>query len=123
MTHILVVDDNEIVRNTVAMCLDRCGYQTFTARNGLEAVQLFSSCPDVIDLVLTDVTMPVMGGGDAVNLIRKTRPDAKVICMTGYLDDVCPNGVAVLPKPFGFDALRRTVAEVLRSPEPAEARV
>ncbi len=113
MNRILVADDDNMIRAAISTYLGHCGYQVLTACNGLEAVQVFRSCPDFIDLVLTDLRMPVMTGNDAVQQIWETRPDAKVICMTGYSDDECPKGAFLLQKPFKFESLREAVRQVI----------
>jgi signal transduction histidine kinase/CheY-like chemotaxis protein len=81
---ILLVDDEEIVQITIQKILKRLGYSVFTADNGAQAVQLFQKMKDEIDLILLDLTMPVMGGEDALVEIRKIDPDAKVILFSGY---------------------------------------
>ena len=60
MSRILVVDDDELILNAVSTYLARCGYEVLTASNGLQAVQLFRCCPDLIDLVLTVLQMRLM---------------------------------------------------------------
>lgn len=84
MARILVIDDDPMMLNVVSTYLTRIGYDVVTTANRLEGVEAFRSCPDLIDLVLTDLRMPVMTGNEAVHQIRQTRPDAKVICMTGH---------------------------------------
>lgn len=81
---ILLVDDEEIVQITIQKILKRLGYSVFTADNGAEAVQLYQKMKNEIDLILLDLTMPVMGGEDALVEIRKIKPDAKVILFSGY---------------------------------------
>jgi len=115
MSRILVVEDDDVIRKAISMYLHHCGYEVVTACNGLEAVEVFASCPDLIDLVLTDLQMPVMTGNDAVHQIRKARPEAKIICMTGYSEELCPKGTLLLKKPFRFEVLHEAVRRVLDS--------
>jgi CheY-like chemotaxis protein len=122
MLRVLVVDDDEVVRDVISAYLKTCGYDVLTAPNGLEAVQVFRCCPHLIDLVLMDLIMPLMSGHEAARLIWAAKPDVKVICMTGY-SDVPPPGEAVfLPKPFNFDALERVIVQAIASPVSVRGR-
>jgi CheY-like chemotaxis protein len=113
MARILVIEDNHALRNLVCTYLTRIGYDILTASNGLEGVDMFRSCPDLIDLVLTDLRMPVMTGNEAVHQIWKTRPDAKVICMTGSSEDLRLKGIPVLEKPFSLKELGYAIMRLL----------
>jgi len=77
---ILVVDDEALVRTTAKAVLSKAGYRVVTASDGLEAVQLFASSGGGIDLVMLDMTMPVMGGEEAL----KRLPDVTVLASSGY---------------------------------------
>jgi YesN/AraC family two-component response regulator len=113
MAVVLAVDDEESIRKLVTLILAASGHEVMTACNGVEGIALYRSYPDRIHLVITDMKMPVMGGGEMVHLIRETRPEAKIICMSGYTETAFPDGVTVLWKPFKPDALRECVARVL----------
>jgi two-component system cell cycle sensor histidine kinase/response regulator CckA len=80
---ILVADDEEIVRRAVRSALERQGYRVLVAADGLEAVDLLRLRGDV-KLVLLDLTMPVLGGEEALRELRRVRPDVKVILTSGY---------------------------------------
>jgi CheY-like chemotaxis protein len=121
MNRILVVDDDEMIRNALSMYLSRCGYDILTASNGLEAVELFGSCPDLIDIVLTNVRMPVMMGSEAARQIWKMQPQARIICMTSDSEAACPKGATFLEKPFRFEVLRELLRQALRSEDYASA--
>ena len=88
--------------HVVSTYLKHVGYDVLTAFNGLEGIEVFRSCSDLIDLVVSDLQMPVMTGNEAVHQIRKTRPDAKVICITASSEDVRLNGVPILARPFSL---------------------
>ena len=118
MKRILIIDDNELIRIMLSRYLEHCGYQTLTASSGLEGIEVFGCCQDLIDLVLTDLRMPVMTGKETVHQLRKIKPNVNVICMSGCLDDSCPQGVTLLQKPFGMDALRNIVHHAF-PPDPA----
>jgi len=68
-TRILVIEDNEATRHVVLTYLEHAGYDVLMASNGRGGVEVFRSCPDLIDLVLTDLMMPVIPGIEAVHQI------------------------------------------------------
>jgi CheY-like chemotaxis protein len=114
MARILIIEDDQVFRDLVCTYLGYIGYDVLAASNGLEGVEVFRSCPDLIDLVLTDLRMPVMTGNDAVHQIWSTRPDAKVICMTGSWEDLRLKGIYVLAKPFSLKELGHLISHLLK---------
>lgn len=113
MAVILVVDDEEMIRSLVALVLTPAGHKILSAANGLEALALFRSFSSQVDLVITDLKMPVMDGFEFVRMIQRDQPDAKIICMTAYSDRPCPQGTTPLPKPFRLDQLREAVDRIM----------
>lgn len=111
---ILLVEDEPAVRQLFAQALKRAGYGVYEARNGQEAMKLFDAHGDDIDMLLTDMRMPYMGGAELAHHLRGRRRTLKLLCMSGYpgaLDaDVA---VDFLAKPFSRDELLRKVREVL----------
>jgi PAS domain S-box-containing protein len=81
---ILVVDDEEVVRKTARVTLQRKGYRVVTAEHGQAAVNLFESMPGEIELVVLDLTMPVMGGEAASEHFKRIDPEAKVLLSSGF---------------------------------------
>jgi CheY-like chemotaxis protein len=81
---VLVIDDEEIVRSAAKAALERYGYQVLLAGHGQAGVDLFSRYKGQIDLVLLDMTMPVMSGLDTLHRLRRIRQDARVILSSGY---------------------------------------
>ena len=81
---VLVVDDEPVVLRAAGLMLEQLGYTVILAGNGQEAVQLFLARPSAIDLVLLDMTMPVMPGEIAFQKIRAIRASAKVIASSGF---------------------------------------
>ncbi len=81
---ILLVDDNDSVRNAVSTVLQMCGYNVLTATNGQHGLYVSAKYPGKIDLVITDLVMPQMGGYEFVDQLMTTRFDIKVIYITGY---------------------------------------
>jgi len=81
---ILVVDDEEVVRKAALFTLQKYGYRVLTADNGQTAVNLFGSMPGEIDLVILDLTMPVMDGEAALEHLRRIEPSVKVLLSSGF---------------------------------------
>jgi CheY-like chemotaxis protein len=81
---ILFVDDEEMVRNVAKNCLERYGYTVLLAADGEEGVDAFRQSPDRISLVILDMTMPVMGGEEALGEMQKIRPGVRIILSSGY---------------------------------------
>ena len=101
---ILVVDDEPGVRVMVARMLTLSGYSVVSAQSGEEAITIAQEYAAPIDLVLTDVRMPVMSGPEMVTELQKLRPEIRVMYMSAYSRDVLPPGVqdptSPSPKPF-----------------------
>jgi two-component system cell cycle sensor histidine kinase/response regulator CckA len=116
---ILLVEDEESVRELVSKVLQRNGYTILEARHGEEAVELCDKHVGDIHLLVTDVVMPRMSGREVAEKLLPTRPKMKVLYLSGYTDDeVVRHGVlesmtAFLQKPFTPDALARKVRDVL----------
>jgi CheY-like chemotaxis protein len=116
---VLLVEDNEAVRELARETLTGYGYRVVEAANGKEAMRVASQNLDAIAIVVTDVVMPLMGGAELAVRLRTMRPDLKFIFASGYASDPVPGppasspGAAFLQKPFTPSALGRTVREVL----------
>jgi CheY-like chemotaxis protein len=113
MGRILVIEDDQVTLHLISTYLKHVGYDVLTASNGLEGVEMFRSCPDLIDLVLTDLSMPIMTGNEAIHHIRLTRPDVKVLCMTANSENVRVNAMLVLAKPFSLKTLQHSISCLL----------
>jgi len=116
---ILIVEDDDSLRNMVCEILEPQGYSILEAQNGIEALRVSESHSGQIHLMLTDVVMPKMGGRELEEHLRPLRPDMKVIYMSGYTDNailhhgVLSPGIEFLEKPFTPAGLRKKVREVL----------
>src|SRR5437763_12152210 len=111
---ILLVEDEPAVRQLFSQALTRAGYSVHEARNGQEALKLFDQHGDTIDLLLTDVRMPYMGGAELAHHLRGRRRTLKLLCISGYPGTLDPDlSVDFLAKPFSRDDLLKKVREVL----------
>jgi PAS domain S-box-containing protein len=81
---VLIVDDEQVVRDTARKALEHSGYEVLLAGSGIEAIDLFKCHPDQIDLVILDLSMPGMSGEEAMPELKKIRPKAKVLISSGY---------------------------------------
>ena len=111
---ILLVEDEPAVRQLFATALSRAGYTVFEARNGEEAVTVFDDHADDIDLLLTDMRMPYMGGAELAHHLRGRRRSLKLLCISGYPGNLDPElAMDFLAKPFSRDVLLKKVREIL----------
>jgi len=116
---VLLVEDEESVRQLVRETLASKGYEVMEAENGEDGVAIAARHNGKIDLVITDVVMPGMGGRELVKQLAQTRPETKVLYLSGYTEDAIVSegtietGAAFLQKPFTLQNLSRKVREVL----------
>lgn len=121
---ILLVEDEEALRDLVRLTLEEIGYTLLQAENGVAALALAADYPGVIDLLLTDVVLPQKSGRELAEALAEQRPQTRVLFMSGYMDDaVMRHGVLAaemnfLSKPFSRSALASKVREVLDKPKP-----
>jgi signal transduction histidine kinase/CheY-like chemotaxis protein len=119
---LLLVEDQDEVRELARDILEQHGYTVLDARDGDSAWQLFEAHRDRIDLLLTDVVMPGPSGRVLADKVTAARPDMKVLYMSGYTDQaivhhgVLEQGIAYLEKPFSIDSLTRAVRNTIDSP-------
>jgi CheY-like chemotaxis protein len=119
---VLLVEDEEIVRNLGVRILASLGYRVMHAGNGDKAIELAREHVERIDLLLTDVVMPGMSGRDLANRLTRIHPETRVLFTSGYTDDaivhhgVLDEGVSFIGKPYTLPALAKKVREVLDSP-------
>ena len=117
---ILLVEDETAVRELARTILTRAGYTVVEAVHGSEAMSVYGSLDAPVDLLLTDVVMPVMGGTELARRLQAVRPGLPVVYITGYADDTLDGkgmfqeGTNLLRKPFSAGDLLTLVAKVLR---------
>jgi two-component system, cell cycle sensor histidine kinase and response regulator CckA len=111
-SHILVVDDEELLRDFMRDSLETAGYVVLTATNGEEALQLSRAFPTTIHLMVSDVIMPKLGGVALRERILQERPAIKVLLVSGTVEQPL-QGVEFLRKPFQAETLRNHVRRLL----------
>jgi CheY-like chemotaxis protein len=110
---VLIIDDEDLVRDVVARMIDDLGYNAVTARDGAAGLALVDR--QQVDAVLVDMTMPNMSGAEVIAALRSKKPGLPVVLCSGY-DRASKGPVtadAYLPKPFRLEALERTLAKLL----------
>ena len=116
-TVVMVVDDEPQVLDIERHILERAGYQVLLATSALDAIARLTEGPP-LDLLITDLDMPELGGDEMVSRIRAIRPDLKVLFVTGHADLLMETprqweGEAFLEKPFTEESLREAVSLLL----------
>lgn len=122
---VLVVEDDERVRNLMLRMLEAYGYRALQAAGGAEGLMLCHSPDESIDLVITDMIMPKMTGKEFVEALRRTDEKTPVLFMSGYSEDATVDGqvlggeAAFIQKPFSRDQLVRAVRRILDADRPS----
>ena len=118
---VLLVEDEESVRQLVRETLEAKGYKVLEADHGAAALQIAAAHQGTIDMLITDVVMPGMSGRELAKQLSTSHPQTKVLYLSGYTEDaivhqgVLDPGTAFLQKPFTLQMLSRKVREVLSS--------
>lgn len=116
---ILIVDDEEMLREILLESLKDEGYNVLSAVDGTDALRMYNEHKDSIVLVITDLGMPNMGGEELYERLKKINPEIKVIVSSGFLDtstksDLFRRGIKnVLTKPYKFDTIFGTIRGVI----------
>ena len=119
---ILLVENEDLVRGVIQESLQLRGYRVIVAADGNEAIAICQRADPPIDLLVTDVIMPVMSGPELVGRLAAIRPELRVLFISGFPDRALVHqglrgvGTSFLQKPFSPDALARTVRAVLDEP-------
>ncbi len=120
---VLLAEDEEAVRKLARQVLEMHGYQVLEAANGSAALLISERHKEPIHLLITDVIMPEMSGRELAGRLDQSRPETRVLYMSGYTDDaivrqgVLDEAANFIQKPFPTDALARKVREVLDAPK------
>ncbi len=116
---ILVVDDHETIWDFLIEALQMLGYTVLLAENGLDAVEIYQSNPEQIDLVLLDMIMPKSGGHETFTKIRAIDPDAKILLSSGFVSEsevsdlLAQGACGFLPKPHRIPTVARAIRDAL----------
>jgi two-component system cell cycle sensor histidine kinase/response regulator CckA len=116
---VILVEDEAQVRDLTARMIKRLGYTVLTAANGEEALALSQTHPGKISLLVTDVVMPFKSGKQVADALLATRPDLRVLYLSGYTENTVVNygvldsSVDFLAKPFSREALARKIRDIL----------
>jgi PAS domain S-box-containing protein len=116
---ILFVEDEQSVRELVSEYLSARGYRVLDAADGMQALAIAAAHKGKIQLLITDVVMPRVSGREVASRLAPSRPDLKVLYISGYTDDsvfrhgVLEGGMAFLQKPFNLKALAAKIREIL----------
>ncbi|MFO7784644.1 MAG: PAS domain S-box protein [Desulfatiglandales bacterium] len=115
---VLLVDDEDMILEVGRMILEKLGYRVFVARSGQEALDVYSKHKEEIDLVILDMIMPGMGGGEAYDRLKAIDGDVKVLLSSGYsinglAKEIMDSGCGgFIQKPFAMEELSRKIREV-----------
>jgi CheY-like chemotaxis protein len=116
---VLIVEDEEVVRDLAGRTLREFGYTVLEARQGVEALALVQQNGRKLDLVLTDLAMPEMGGRELASRLAALAPGLPILYMSGYTGDdieargLLPPGSPLQPKPFTPEMLAAKVRQLL----------
>lgn len=123
---ILVVEDNDATRDAVCDILEGQGYQVLTAADGMKALAILAEEAKYVDLILSDMVMPIMGGLELHRVVRARHPHIKTIIMSGYPlkedeHSLLSEGIVEwIEKPFSVEDITETIAAVLKMARASE---
>jgi CheY-like chemotaxis protein len=111
---ILVVEDDAIVRMLIVDVLEELEFKVLEADGGEQALAILRDFNQVIDLMMTDVGLPIMDGRELANEARGLRPALPILFASGYAENIdVPEGMHLIGKPFSIDQLREKVIGIL----------
>jgi two-component system cell cycle sensor histidine kinase/response regulator CckA len=116
---VLLIDDESMIVDVAQRMLERLGYKVFTARDGKEAIDVFLKHPEEIDVIILDMIMPKMSGGETFDRIKKIKPDIKVLLSSGYsingqASEILNRGCnGFIQKPFNLQNLSKSLRTIL----------
>jgi CheY-like chemotaxis protein len=117
---ILLAEDEASVRRLVRKIFERAGYSVLVAEDGHQALQIANEHRGDINLLVADIQMPRMTGPDLARELRRSRPNLRVMLMSGYPEGVLDTGWTFLQKPFPAEAVLDKVKQVLNTALPAD---
>lgn len=115
MAHILVVEDDDIVRMLAVDVLEELEHKVVEADGAEQALKVLRDDSQSLDLLFTDVALPVMDGRELAKQARRVRPQIPILFASGYAESIdVPEGMSVIGKPYSIDQLRNKVTAILR---------
>jgi len=117
---ILIVDDEDLMRQVASEIFAECGYKTMTASDGEQALEIYEKMHQEIKAVLLDMNMPIMNGKDAFMKMKKINPEVKVLLGSGFpheekVDDLLRLGIhEFVPKPYNMEQLSQAIERVVK---------
>ena len=116
---VLLVDDEDMIIDVGQRMLNKLGYKVLTAKDGIEALKVFENHRDEIDVIVLDMIMPKMGGGETFDRIKKIKPEIKVLLSSGYsingqATEILNRGCSgFIQKPFNLQSLSQHIRSIL----------
>jgi two-component system, cell cycle sensor histidine kinase and response regulator CckA len=116
---IFLVDDEHMILKVAKQMIERFGYEVLTAKGGKEAIEVYETNRDRIDMIILDMIMPEMGGGETYDRLKEINPEIKVLLSSGYSIDgqakeILGRGCdGFIQKPFGLEQLSRKIRKIL----------
>ena len=120
MKHVLVVDDQESMRNITSQMLVDAGYKVTEAEDGEQGLKKYEADPKSYDLLMLDVNMPKMDGFEVLKAVKAKDPKKPIILLTGTNEDMAQyvgkeyKADAVLSKPYVLDDVMRVVEDIIK---------
>ncbi|MBW1697139.1 MAG: response regulator [Deltaproteobacteria bacterium] len=116
---ILVVDDEDMILDVAKQMMEKLGYKVYTAGNGTEAIELYKTKRNDIDMVILDMVLPDMEGKEAYECLKKIDPEVMVLLSSGYsiageAEEILSRGCnGFIQKPFDLKRLSKKIREIL----------
>ena len=110
---ILLAEDTDEIRHMLAEALYKNGYRVLEAGDGMEALKIIDSYAGSIDILITDVRMPLLSGLDLIRDLKPRRPGTRVLAISGWTDAVLDPGIPFLQKPFTLTTLLWKIDEIV----------
>lgn len=116
---VLVIDDEEEVRNVTSRVLTHLGYDVTLASGGSQGIEAYEESDEPFDVVMLDLTMPHPNGSETLRVLREIDPGARVILMSGYTEEATRTALgdstptAFLQKPYNLTALRQMLTDII----------
>jgi DNA-binding response OmpR family regulator len=124
----MLVEDEELLRNLGVMMMESDGYRVLSAKDGLEAVEMFETHADEIGLVVCDLGLPRLSGQEVILRMMEIKPDVRAIVASGYLEpktrtEILRAGVLdTVQKPYDFREMMNKIRSIIGEPQTEEDR-